>query len=358
MNSNRRETDDVALTSKPELGQLPIHPDDQSADVSGTHRTAGEADDDQPVGNGDPEPSVEETRRVRHPTASQVRERSRFTDWWAVHAKQPGVLVRGAEDQVLLDAWFADHSSSVTRAVLRDRPKLMAEVVQGRDDRTRVTRTRDFPYRCICSLVITAGDGTPWVGTGWLAGPRTVVTAGHCVYMRTQGGWARQIAVFPARNGQQIWYQVASRRFRSVEGWTVRARPEADYGAILLPETPAIGALGFFGYSVLANSELSGLAVTLAGYPADKTGQLAGTLWEHARRLTSLASATLTYDIDTYGGQSGAPVFFQDNGAPYAVGIHNYGDLTGNSATRITDRVFENIERWKGEVVVVDDNVA
>ena len=31
------------------------------------------------------------------------------------------------------------------------------------------------------------------------------------------------------------------------------------------------------------------------------------------------------------------------------VGIHNYGDVSGNSATRITDGVFDDIEAWKAE---------
>jgi V8-like Glu-specific endopeptidase len=37
------------------------------------------------------------------------------------------------------------------------------------------------------------------------------------------------------------------------------------------------------------------------------------------------------------------------NGQRHAVGIHTNGASTGNSATRITSPVFNNIKKWKAE---------
>ena len=55
--------------------------------------------------------------------------------------------------------------------------------------------------------------------------------------------------------------------------------------------------------------------------------------------------------IDTFGGQSGAPVFRLIAGNPIreVVGIHTNGSLRGNSATRITGEVFDNLKAWKDE---------
>jgi V8-like Glu-specific endopeptidase len=68
-----------------------------------------------------------------------------------------------------------------------------------------------------------------------------------------------------------------------------------------------------------------------------------------SRRIKSVHSRVLVYDIDTAGGQSGAPVWWLKNGSRYAVGIHTNGDLGGNSATRITQPVFDNIKLWKSQ---------
>jgi glutamyl endopeptidase len=76
-------------------------------------------------------------------------------------------------------------------------------------------------------------------------------------------------------------------------------------------------------------------------------GQMKGTMWGHAKRVKKVMSKVIYYDTDTEGGQSGSPVFFMSQGLPVAVGIHNYGDSTGNSATRITKAVFDQIQRWR-----------
>jgi V8-like Glu-specific endopeptidase len=65
-----------------------------------------------------------------------------------------------------------------------------------------------------------------------------------------------------------------------------------------------------------------------------------------ARKLKAVASNRLVYDIDTMGGQSGAPVYVKRNGQRYVVGIHNYGEASGNSATRMTSSVYQNLYNW------------
>src|SRR5262249_39548106 len=159
----------------------------------------------------------------------------------------------------------------------------------GGDDREPVSNTMDFPYRCICYLVITAQDGSRWVGSGWLANPRTVITAGHCVYLHGAGGWAQQIEVYPACNGSDAPYSYVATEFRSVTGWTDQQSPKFDYGAILLPENTEVG---FFGYESRPDDQLTNWLVNVYGYPADKE---AGTLWGHYRQLKQVLPRTLVY---------------------------------------------------------------
>lgn len=250
------------------------------------------------------------------------------------------------------DAWYADHGDASSRAVAlraRREPEFMAEVVIGSDDRTRQTDTTAFPYRAICSLKITAGNGKGYIGTGWLAGPRTVITAGHCVFSKSQGGWAKSIEVVPGRNAaEQPLGAFTSREFFSTRGWIEQQKPEFDYAAILLPKTVSDNLLSHFAFDEFDEPENSDDLFHVVGYPGDKP---LGTMWGHATPLSHVRPRVLEYLIDTYGGNSGGPVFnFNPQAAPqdqYCVlGIHNYGDLAGNSATRITRDVFENIKRW------------
>ncbi len=210
------------------------------------------------------------------------------------------------------------------------------------DDRQQVTDTLELPWRWVCSLVMTDPNGEQWIGTGWLVGPRTVITAGHCVYFHGRSaGWARKIDVYPGRSGADTPHVYASNDLHSVTGWTQREEPENDYGAILLPEATT---LGYFGQESMDDDGLKALEVNVYGYPGDKT---AGTLWGTDRKLSQVTPKRLIYDLSTYGGQSGAPVFYKDGESRTVVGIHNYGDVSGNSATRITDEVFDHIEAWK-----------
>ena len=44
-----------------------------------------------------------------------------------------------------------------------------------------------YPWRVHASLLITAADGSNWIGTGWFVSPRVLVTAGHCVFIKGSG---------------------------------------------------------------------------------------------------------------------------------------------------------------------------
>lgn len=249
-------------------------------------------------------------------------------------------------EEPVLDAWYAEYGDEATIGAALEGAMRVEEVVIGRDDRVRINNTTTYPWRTICSLRITARDGSRWIGTGWLVGHRTVITAGHVVYIHGRGGWVRSIEVIPGRNGNQSPYgSCVATHFRSVKGWTKNKRKSHDYGCIILPANCDYGRqLGYFGYANLSFFSLLGLKVNLSGYPGDKP---TGTQWWHARKIKLVASRRLVYNIDSAGGQSGSPVWRLKNGKRHAVGIHTNGSKLGNSATRITKSVFNNIKKWK-----------
>lgn len=216
------------------------------------------------------------------------------------------------------------------------------EIVIGSDDRQQITDTQATPYAWICDLLITDAMGREWIGTGWLASPRLVVTAGHCVYLTNQAGWARSITVAPSRDGTDTPYTFDAIELHSVSGWVNAGQPEYDYGAMILP-AEAEYKLGHFGFGSFADWELDGELVNVVGYPSDKPE---GTMWGSVRALDASLPDVLIYDVDTFGGMSGSPVIRWDETDYIVVGIHNYGDILGNRATRITTPVFRNILTW------------
>ena len=219
------------------------------------------------------------------------------------------------------------------------------EVIIGTDDRIRITATRKIPWRRICALRITFPSGRRFRGTGFFIGPRAVATAGHCVYMHSQGGWAKKIEVIPGANGSHRPFgTVTSRQFRSVRGWVTNRKPEYDYGCIIVPSGSFGGRnLGRFGFASLPASKLLARSTVLAGYPGDKRF---AEMWGMARRIKTVTPERLLYDIDSMGGQSGAPLYIKHNGSRVVVGIHNYGHSSGNSATRVTLQVYRRLNRW------------
>ncbi len=256
------------------------------------------------------------------------------------------------EEGLLLDAYWASFGDAETRAGMRDptvREGLLEVVIDG-DDRIEVGVTDVYPWRCIASLRITAGDGSRWIGTAWFVSPRLMLTAGHCVFISDRGGWVRQIEVIPGRRGsERPGGSCIATDFRSVRGWTEDRDREFDYGAILLPEDCRLGEkLGWFGFEVRDDDEFDNLTVNISGYPGDKPS---GTQWFHANTVTYVEDQVIRYEIDTAGGQSGAPVWvYIPEVGRFGVGIHTNGSLAGNSATRITSDVFDNIMAWREEV--------
>lgn len=251
--------------------------------------------------------------------------------------------------EVMEDAYFGSFPDAESRAIINEFGTSIMEVVIGTDERVEITATDQYPWRCICSLRIKAADGRSFIGTGWLISPRVLLTAGHCIYMHDAGGWADEIEVIPGRKGStQPFGSAICTQMSSVHGWVTDRDTNADYGVIMLPEDKRFGDdLGWIGYANRATSDLEDTVVNLSGYPGDKP---AGTQWFDNKQLINVTDQKLYYEIDTFGGQSGAPVWqFMPDGTRYGVGIHTSGHLSGNSATRINDVVFNNIVGWIGQ---------
>jgi V8-like Glu-specific endopeptidase len=234
------------------------------------------------------------------------------------------------------------------------------ETVINRDERVRILDTDLAPWRMICALRMRGGNGAGAIGTGWFIGPKTVITAGHCVFSNFFfGGWANTIEVIPGLVGNggnasdRPYGSVTSTRFSSVDLWVQNEDPDFDIGCIHLDQDKG-NEVGWFAVGALPAEELVSYLANVAGYPADRGA--GSELYHDKNRVLRVSERRLFYETDSYGGQSGAPVWIHESeGAPpLAVGIHAYGiggtpadfGITANSAPRIIPEVLAKLQEW------------
>jgi V8-like Glu-specific endopeptidase len=241
-----------------------------------------------------------------------------------------------------------------------------AEII-GPDNRKLVKNTTDAPFRYICDLdYLVPGVGYRSIGTGTLIGPRTVLTAGHCI----DGVEARFMRVRPGRNGTSSPLPSATAaKFIPFPGYAPSS--PTDLGIIHLAQ-PIGQRVGYWtrAYTkrksdAIGTSFLAGglpmpagqLKVNLSGYPADmpagakygcrdaaqpeyrchhsllsnkKRSPVCGTYQYRAYDLTVRRSGRILHYLDdTCPGHSGCPVWVRRDptkGGRVLIGVHTSSD--------------------------------
>jgi V8-like Glu-specific endopeptidase len=225
------------------------------------------------------------------------------------------------------------------------------------DDRRVIASTAHDPWCRICCLEITTENGFGY-GTGWLVGPRTVITAGHCVFNPDTQKWVKEIKVIPGRYNTHAPFPDAVTKtsdLSSAKAWVTHANPHLDIGALHLQKS--IGDIvGWFGYAALHDDELHRYEVESAGYADDHIFE-GRRMAYHAGKILAVDSQRIYYDIDTEKGQSGSPVFLYPVGHendPIVVATHTNNEyatpghlgIEANSAPRILSEIFDLIQAW------------
>ena len=234
-----------------------------------------------------------------------------------------------------LPAFMPGHLTTVP-----DSSNISPRSIFGSDGREQVTNYSAFPYTAICYIITKWPNGRTTSGTGWLFNKDSMVTSAHCVYNEDFGGGAVAMKVYPGKNGLNLPFgEIRGTRF-VIDG-RYELSPTASYDSALVKLNAEIGnECGYFGYT--CNGGTIGDTITVTGYPGDKGLDINNDVpyqWTMSGRLNTVTINQLSYLIDTYDGQSGAPVYLANSNI--AIGIHHGTAIVANTATRINDFLYQ-----------------
>ncbi|KAJ7439514.1 hypothetical protein FB451DRAFT_1059581 [Mycena latifolia] len=231
------------------------------------------------------------------------------------------------------------------------------EAVLGEDFRLQV-KSVDFQdggkYRSIVKIQSRFqkknGDEVWMMGTGWLVGPDLLVTAGHVVYDKAYGfGAATQIKCYIGYDGVESvanpeTIPAVQPRYGSkvvtTESWTKDNEARPHDLAFIQVHKAFVGNLNVFKFTNTMSPATMRLGVV--GYPGDKrfndekNGEKGAQMYELFDRTTfdldTHPQHMISYEISTFGGQSGAPILSQTKDGLIAIGTHCYGAGYGEPA--------------------------
>lgn len=240
-------------------------------------------------------------------------------------------------------ARFSASSSPETAAVPATAQSIIggAESVIGNDGRERLdlAATSTYPLSAIGQIeFIPAGDSRIFICTGYLIDGNSVLTAGHCSFEggAGNGGAIQSATFFPGRersNGNPFnpFGSCPVSAVWATNKWKNDANPAHDYSVMQLGAgcdfSESAGSFGLF--TLDGNNAFAGRRLRVEGYPGDKSY---GSRWKMVDEVDRNSVNNLYYPMDTFGGQSGSPLFKWNRpscGGPCSAGVHAYG-ASGN----------------------------
>ncbi len=221
----------------------------------------------------------------------------------------------------------------------------------GGDNRVKISNTKTYPYSTIGYLEMTNVKGEVWSCSAALIGPKTILTAGHCLYNHDEeGGWRDAFTFWPAINGENdvpyggFEYDTAYvfEGFVTNYDGSYDAVWPYDIGVITLqqPIGDSLGWLGYWNYA-----DLGDFQANLVGYHDDKP---AFTMWRSTCTILAegIGENDFSHDCDFESGGNGAPIYLYDTAAKarvvVGVNIGPAGDT--NWALRLYQPVYEWIQ--------------
>ena len=208
-------------------------------------------------------------------------------------------------------------------------------------------------------------DGFESRGTGVVLGYHKILTAGHVLYDKEHGGKAISVKVYPKagtdKNGKtSIPYGPLSVRKIEIRDEYISQKIN-DFAVITVKEHVSVRGGTMYGLNYLQSQEpiskdLAKLPITVTGYPKIKYNKNSYQQYTSNGAIKNITSHSYTqgkgyrilHNVDTSGGQSGAPIVstkYNQLGLVY--GIHSGYKDDLNVGWLITKDIYNWINVWE-----------
>lgn len=208
------------------------------------------------------------------------------------------------------------------------------ESVIGADGRERLdlAATSVYPLSAIGQIEFRkVPGGDLYICTGYLIDGNSVLTAGHCSFdsITHEQIFAATFYAGRERNNGAVVNPFGACTVASMwapDKWIEDANPAHDYSVQQLGSCDLSESAGSFGlFTLEGTNAFAGRRLRVEGYPGD---QSYGSRWKMVDEVDRNSVNNLYYPMDTYGGQSGSPLFKWNRpscGGPCSAGVHAYG---------------------------------
>ncbi|MDT0754960.1 trypsin-like serine peptidase [Mammaliicoccus sciuri] len=225
------------------------------------------------------------------------------------------------------------------------------ESIIGSDDRKIVKDIKKNPYKSIVFIKSYFDDYKYIGGTGFMIDDYSVLTAAHVVDNKDIK--IKKIVVYAGYQDNKATIDTVNviKKY-TIPEWINTSNSNMDM-ALLILEKPLGKTIGKL--NIVDKSNINELVFT-SGYPGvndlNKGKIKPGNQYFSSGKIVKITNNKLFYDLDSERGQSGSPVFNNNN---EVIGIHINGfkpedKYTFNSAVKLSSSKIELIKEWNEEL--------
>ena len=255
----------------------------------------------------------------------------------------------GLEKSLKQDILYYKDDSPAIREIFLSKEKEEKNLISERERRTQIDDTASWPYGCFVYLSVlrtVLPKENRVHGSGVLVGPHHILTCAHIVYdheAHEGEGYALAIdAVFGFKEDKAFLGVARGVRVYVYKQFIDHHDKKFDIALVIL-ERSQRHEIGWCGLMCLPEQDLSNETISVTGYPSNVTPN--NTMWTMENENSFIKDGLIRYFIDTYKGQSGAPVWVNRSSKPYVVGIHAFGGSDTNGGVFLTKPMFDVIVR-------------